>query len=445
MKKILSTVLAFGIILGLSACGASSSQSTEGSASVSPSANSTGATDTSENENSELNYHGVVLNIPAGWRSKAGDENTQYYYPDNADSMVMIGYSEIDLTEDTIQEQLDDFADGIAEVEGVRDLRKTEYTIDNIDGMKVTYTQNIDGQDRSLTVYTVPVNMDGFFSILFCEGKDPDRNYSEEYKNVLDSVTLPISDETTSGPVDSDEKFFMEEVIDNAPDEIRDHIVSRTCADMKKLDLGEEISVSVEIDDLANMGAVAAFLLEATKENIDSDRESEVRIDYFEGDKAASWSCKDLTKGLLIDTINDITEDDVTPEGLTELYNSGDAIKDTEDSEETVESEETEETVEEDEPLSVERSSALEKAESYLSFTAFSHDGLVKQLEYEKFSHEDAVYAADHCGADWNEQAAKKAKSYREMTSFSHAALVDQLKYDGFTAEQAEYGVSQTE
>ena len=108
-------------------------------------------------------------------------------------------------------------------------------------------------------------------------------------------------------------------------------------------------------------------------------------------------------------------------------------------------SESSEESLTEEESLSVERSSALDKAESYLSFTAFSHDGLVKQLEYEKFSHEDAVYAADHCGADWNEQAAKKAKSYREITSFSHAGLVEQLKYEGFTAEQAEYGASATE
>ena len=103
------------------------------------------------------------------------------------------------------------------------------------------------------------------------------------------------------------------------------------------------------------------------------------------------------------------------------------------------------EPAEADEPLSVERRSALEKAENYLTLTAFSHDGLIKQLEFEKFSHDDAVYAADHCGADWNEQAAKKAKDYRELTSFSHAGLVDQLKFDGFTAEQAEYGASQTE
>ncbi len=61
---------------------------------------------------------------------------------------------------------------------------------------------------------------------------------------------------------------------------------------------------------------------------------------------------------------------------------------------------------------------ALGKAESYLSFSAFSYQGLIEQLEYEQFSHEDAVYAADNCGADWNEQAAKKAESYLDFSSF---------------------------
>ena len=54
---------------------------------------------------------------------------------------------------------------------------------------------------------------------------------------------------------------------------------------------------------------------------------------------------------------------------------------------------------------------ALKKAQSYLSFSAFSYNGLIGQLEYEQYSHDEAVYAADNCGADWNEQAVAKAKS----------------------------------
>ena len=85
---------------------------------------------------------------------------------------------------------------------------------------------------------------------------------------------------------------------------------------------------------------------------------------------------------------------------------------------------------------------ALAKAKSYLGYSAFSHDGLVAQLEYEQFSHADAVYGADNSGADWNEQAAKKAKSYMEYSAFSRGSLIEQLKYDKFTQAQAEYGAN---
>lgn len=86
---------------------------------------------------------------------------------------------------------------------------------------------------------------------------------------------------------------------------------------------------------------------------------------------------------------------------------------------------------------------ALASAKSYLSHSAFSHKGLIKQLEFEKFSHEDATYGADHCGANWNEQAVKSAASYLSYSSFSRDGLIDQLKFEGFTQEQAEYGVTQ--
>ena len=86
------------------------------------------------------------------------------------------------------------------------------------------------------------------------------------------------------------------------------------------------------------------------------------------------------------------------------------------------------------------QSNALNKAKSYLSHSAFSYTGLVEQLEYSGFDHEDAVFAADNCGADWNEQAVKKAQSYLEHSSFSKERLIEQLVYSGFTKEQARHG-----
>ena len=86
---------------------------------------------------------------------------------------------------------------------------------------------------------------------------------------------------------------------------------------------------------------------------------------------------------------------------------------------------------------------ALSKAKEYLDFMAFSHDGLVEQLEYEGFSYSEAVYGADHCGADWMKQAVKKAKEYLDFMSFSSEGLIEQLEYEGFTHEQAVYGAEQ--
>ncbi len=85
---------------------------------------------------------------------------------------------------------------------------------------------------------------------------------------------------------------------------------------------------------------------------------------------------------------------------------------------------------------------ALRSAKQYLDVMPFSYTGLIKQLEYEKYSHEDAVYAADNCGADWNEQAAKAAKNYLDVMSFSRQGLIEQLEYEGYTHEQAVFGVN---
>lgn len=91
---------------------------------------------------------------------------------------------------------------------------------------------------------------------------------------------------------------------------------------------------------------------------------------------------------------------------------------------------------------------AISSAESYLSFTAFSRKGLIRQLSSdagEGFSVADATYAVDHIKVNWNEQAAKKAKEYLQMQSFSRKGLIRQLESsagEGFTHAQAVYGVN---
>lgn len=113
-----------------------------------------------------------------------------------------------------------------------------------------------------------------------------------------------------------------------------------------------------------------------------------------------------------------------------EVTSNQESTQSTEDKVEVVES-----------TLTVNQQNAIRKAETYLNIMAFSRDGLVTQLEYEGFSNEDALYGADHCGADWLKQAVSKSKQYLSIMAFSRSGLIQQLEYEGFTTEEANYGV----
>ncbi len=87
---------------------------------------------------------------------------------------------------------------------------------------------------------------------------------------------------------------------------------------------------------------------------------------------------------------------------------------------------------------------AIRSAESYLSFTAFSRSGLIKQLEFEGYTNSEATLGVDSLDVDWNRQAALSAEQYLDFTSFSRSGLIDQLVFEGFTRSQATYGVDKT-
>lgn len=90
-----------------------------------------------------------------------------------------------------------------------------------------------------------------------------------------------------------------------------------------------------------------------------------------------------------------------------------------------------------------EYTNALRSAEQYLSFTAFSLEGLVEQLEFEQFSSEAARWAAENVTVDWNEQAALSAASYLDFSAFSEGGLRDQLAFEEFTPEQIDFAIAE--
>ncbi len=92
--------------------------------------------------------------------------------------------------------------------------------------------------------------------------------------------------------------------------------------------------------------------------------------------------------------------------------------------------------------LSVGQQNAVDKAGSYLSFSAFSRSGLIEQLEFEGFTKDEATFGVENVGADWMDQAAAKAADYMEFSSFSRQGLIDQLVFEGFSKEQAAHGAA---
>ena len=90
----------------------------------------------------------------------------------------------------------------------------------------------------------------------------------------------------------------------------------------------------------------------------------------------------------------------------------------------------------------------LDKAEDYLSYSAFSKQGLYEQLSSdagEGFTEAEARYAVEHVHANWKQQAVKKAKDYLDYQSFSRQGLYEQLSSsagEGFTPEEAQYAVN---
>ena len=83
---------------------------------------------------------------------------------------------------------------------------------------------------------------------------------------------------------------------------------------------------------------------------------------------------------------------------------------------------------------------ALDKANEYVDTLPLSHDGLIKQLEYDGYTTDVATYAADNCSANWNKEAKEMAEQYMDSTTYTYKDMVQQLETEGFTKNQAKFG-----
>lgn len=95
--------------------------------------------------------------------------------------------------------------------------------------------------------------------------------------------------------------------------------------------------------------------------------------------------------------------------------------------------------------LSVQQQQAIRSAQNYLDTMGFSKTGLVKQLEFEHFSRDEAkaAIAALDPKPNWKDEAAQAAQNYLDTMGMSRAGLIEQLRFDGFTKSQAEHGADE--
>ncbi len=120
--------------------------------------------------------------------------------------------------------------------------------------------------------------------------------------------------------------------------------------------------------------------------------------------------------------------------GNTDVQTANEPVSETSDAEEAEKSNTNVQT----------QSDAVAAAKQHLEYSYYSHSRMVETLmEKDGFSHDLAVYGADHCEADWNEQAALQAATrLNDRTSvYSPSNLIYELEYYGFTHDEAVYGM----
>ncbi len=97
----------------------------------------------------------------------------------------------------------------------------------------------------------------------------------------------------------------------------------------------------------------------------------------------------------------------------------------------------------EDPEITENQQKALNFAKNWLAMDyGYSKTSLISELKLNGISYDDARYAAEHCDADWNQEALKSAKFNLEYYSYSRIGLIRLLKYyTGYTYAEASYGV----
>lgn len=91
--------------------------------------------------------------------------------------------------------------------------------------------------------------------------------------------------------------------------------------------------------------------------------------------------------------------------------------------------------------LTLTQENALARAKTYVSVMGISKKELVRQLELEGYSAEDASFAAINCGANYEFEALEKAESLLSIVELSKKGLAEQLEIEGFEKNEINFAL----
>lgn len=128
----------------------------------------------------------------------------------------------------------------------------------------------------------------------------------------METTTTTESVETTT-EADLDE---MDKAVSEFPDDVTQYIDSYV-----SVDLDGTFTVSVDINDAGHMGLVADYITQAVDGLSETYNGYDILISYKADKWVCTWHSYDNKKGILINTLTNYTEENVTVDRLYEWNN----------------------------------------------------------------------------------------------------------------------------
>ena len=177
MKKI--SLILLSVIWVLSAC--SSDANTETTEEV-VSKTETNLVD----EKSKLySMSSMEYSIPESWTEEVSDENLKYYYPE--DGMLMVSYQEADgiISDDVTRTS---YIEGVTSSFDSFDLiSESEINVAGTTAYQYNFNNVLSNEEYKSTVITFDY-YDGIISLLMATVSNSDKDYSNEFENILSSI-----------------------------------------------------------------------------------------------------------------------------------------------------------------------------------------------------------------------------------------------------------------